>query len=646
MSVANLARAFYRTLAPPPKLSLSEWADTYGVLSAISAAEAGKWKTLPYQRGIMDAITDSSLDEVWVQKSARVGYTKCLNWAVAYHIHFDPCSVLLVQPTLEDAQGYSKEELAPMFEDVPVLRGLVSDAKAKDSSNTILQKIYPGGTISIVGANSPRGFRRVSRRLVAFDEIDGYPASSGEEGDPVKLGMRRAEYFWNRKILGGSTPTVKDHSRIEKAFKSGDQRRYFVPCPQCHEPQYLKFENLKWPEDNPREAYFVCEANGCLIEHKHKRWMCETADKWEREGRPGYGWVATAVSGSPKRASFHIWAAYSYSPNSTWGDIACEFLEAKSDPHLLKTFVNTVLGETWEEEYSARVNAHELAQRAEIYPDGRAPEGVLVCTAGVDVQDNRLAIQIDGWGEGEERWVLSYQEIHGDPAKDELWAQLEAVLSAPIEHANGVLLRVRSAAIDSGGHFTHEVYNFARLHRAKQWVAVRGASQRGKPIIGSPSKVDLNHKDLKLKRGATVYVVGSDTAKTTLFARMKQKEPGPRCIHFSADLTPEYFDMLTAEKQVTRYLKGHPIREWVKKDGARNEALDVSVYSFAALQLFMTRYHKPTFWKQMRDALASAPVISTNVVGEVVENKTETRQNQQASVRMDVNRKRSWVTRY
>ncbi len=595
-----LAKSFFATLRPPPKLSLSQWADQFAYLSAESSAESGRWHTLPYQKGPMDAITDPRIEQVSFMKSARVGYTKIINHAIGYHIHQDPCSIMVVQPTLEDAGGYSKEEIAPMLRDTPCLQGLVQDAKAKDGSNTILQKIYPGGTLGIVGANSPRGFRRVSRRIVIFDETDGYPASAGTEGDQIKLGIRRTEYFWNRKIIAGSTPTIKGHSRIERMFEQGDQRRYFVPCPHCGEMQYLKWKNLQWPDGKPSEAFFVCEKNGCAIEHKDKRKIIELGE-----------WRATA-QGTGRHVSFHIWAAYSYSPNASWGDLATEFLEAKKDQESLKTFVNTVLGETWEEQYSSKVGADDLKSRAEVYPAGSAPAGVLIVTAGVDIQDNRIAVKRVGYGRNDEKWIISHQEIFGDPAAPEIWTQVQNLLLEPIPHETLGKISVAAAAFDSGGHFTHEVYQFTRLHRGRNWIAVKGSSQRNKPAISKPSKVDINFKGTALKSGASLYMVGTDTIKSTLYGHLKKNEPGHGFVHFHHELTDEYFEQLTAEKQITRFVRGFPVQEWTKKPGQRNEALDCFVYSFAALQYYQSKFNRSTFWDQMQKLLEAKSKLASN----------------------------------
>jgi phage terminase large subunit GpA-like protein len=590
----NIDEIFRETVSgfkPPEKQTLSEWADANAYLSAESSAEAGRWKTIPYQRGILDALTDPSIEQITVMKSARVGFTKCLNHIIAYHIAQDPCSIMMVQPTIEDAEGYSKEELAPMLRDTPSLAGIVQDAKTRDGTNTILSKLYPGGTLSLVGANSPRGFRRVSRRIVLFDEVDGYPASAGTEGDPIKLGIKRTEYYWNRKIVAGSTPTNKDSSRIEKLFGQTDQRRYFVPCPHCGYMQYLKWPQIKWPPDEPEKAYYECESCKEAIEHKHKRWMIENGE-----------WQPTA-KGNGKHVGFHIWAAYSYSPNATWANIACEFIESKGNSETLKTFINTTLGELWEEEYTAKVGADALEARAEFYDPFKVPLGACILVAGVDVQDNRLAIEVTAYGAQEESWTMSYQEIFGDPAQPAIWKQLDDLLLRDWPHESGKTMPLSAMAVDSGGHYTAEVYQYARERRIKNVIAVKGASQRAKPPISKPSKVDINFRGQSLKGGAEVYIVGTDTIKTTLYSRMKMEEPGHGFIHFNTSLGAEYYSMLAAEKKQIKYIKGFPVTEWVKANGVRNEALDCKVYGYAALQWLYTKYNRATIWQQFEKKL-------------------------------------------
>jgi phage terminase large subunit GpA-like protein len=609
---------FFEAFRPPAKLHLDEWADQFAVLSAESSAEAGRWSTIPYQRGIMRAFTDPTIEQVSVMKSARVGYTKILNHAIGYHVHQDPCSIMMVQPTIEDAEGYSKEEIAPMIRDTPVLTALVADVKSKDSSNTILAKQYPGGTLGMVGANSPRGFRRVSRRVVLFDEVDGYPPSAGDEGDQIKLGIKRTEYFWNRKIVAGSTPTIKGASRIEKLFEQSDQRRYFVPCPQCDHPQYLKWANLKWPEGEPLKAYFVCEKNGCVIDHSKKRWMVTEADRRQlADPDCPYGWKATAQS-SGKHAGFHIWAAYSFSPNAGWGQLATEFLEAKTDAETLKTFINTALGELWEEEYTAKIGAEGLQSRVETYTPGVVPAKGLVLLGAVDVQDNRFEVKLMAYGRGEESWVVYHTVINGDPAKPDIWKQLDDVICRKYRHELGGELLPYVVAIDSGGHFTHEVYGYVREKRRlapKQFIlAIKGSSQRCKPPIGKPSKQDVNYKGGSLKGGVDLYSIGTDGIKSTIYARLKFNEPGDGYIHFHSELTKEYFEQLTVEKRQVRYVKGMPVRDWVKPAGKRNEALDLMVYCHASMQFLFTRFNRRTIWEQLEERLGvkSDPATSSD----------------------------------
>lgn len=595
-SLDDLATKAFQAFKPPERLTLSEWADRNAYLSAESSAEGGRWHTLPYQKGLMDAITDPKLEQITLMKSARVGYSKILNHTIAFHIHQDPCPIMLVQPTIEDAQGYSKEEIAPMLRDTPCLRGLVSDAKAKDGANTILQKQFPGGTLSLVGANSPRGFRRVSRRIVLFDETDGYPQSAGTEGDQIKLGIRRTEYYWNRTIVAGSTPTIKDFSRIERMFLQGDQRRYFVPCPHCSHMQYLRWSNMTWRDNDPSTVTYKCESCSALIPHSKKRWMVERGE-----------WRPTAP-GNGKHASFHIWAAYSYSPNATWSNLVEEFLDSKSDAEQLKTFVNTVLGEVWEDEYASKIGASALLERAstETYTHRTVPDDALAITIGCDTQDDRLSLSVWAWGREEEAWLIDRIKLYGDPSRPDVWAQLDAVLSTPYTSASGTAYKVAVCAIDSGGHHTADVYNYARQRASLGVIAIKGMSTKGKPPLGKASRVDINHKGQTLRKGAQVFPVGTDTIKSLLFGRLKHNERGPGYLHFYPTIDADYFEELTAEKQILRFKNGYPQRIWVKKNNARNEALDELVYAYCSLHRLYQLYDRRTIWDQLERKLDPA----------------------------------------
>ncbi|QDP46580.1 MAG: putative terminase large subunit [Prokaryotic dsDNA virus sp.] len=519
-------------------------------------------------------MSDSDVEYISVMKSARVGYTKCLNIIVASCMAETPSNVMVVQPTISDAEGYSTSEIMPMLRDVPCLQGLVADSKNRDNSNTMLRKNFSGGQLMLVGANSATGFRRVSVKVLCFDEVDGYPTTAGAEGDQIKLGIRRTEYFHDRKIIMGSTPTLKGYSRIEDSFERSDKRRYFVPCPFCDHYQYLQWSRIEWEKDKPKEAKYRCENEECdkLIPHSKKRKMVERGE-----------WRATAPFDG--HAGFHIWAAYSFSPNATWGHLAVEFLEAKeSGVETLQTWVNTALGETWEDEANEGVDSHELANRKESYDASEVlPDGVVLITAGVDVQDDRLEVEILGIGRGEETWSLEYLTVIGDGGAESTWKELDEILRRTYVTPSGVELPITSACIDSGGHHTQSVYDFVRGKTARRIYAIKGMSSAGKPMVGRPSRTN--------KGKIPLIPLNTIAAKDLLFARLKLTEAGSGYCHFPSSYDDEYFAMLTAEKVATRYVKGVPKREYIQIR-KRNEALDCRVYAMAALRLLNARLDK------------------------------------------------------
>ena len=590
-----MLRSALRVLRPPPRLTLSQWADAHFYLSAESAAEQGRWKTLPYQRGVMDAITDPRIERVSIQKSARVGFTKIINAAIGYYIHQDPCPVMVVQPTVEDAKGYSKEEIMPMLRDCDVLARLVGEQKARAAGSTILAKMFPGGSLTMVGANSGRGFRRVSRRVVIFDEVDGYPPSAGSEGDQIKLGIQRTAYYWNRKIVAGSTPLLAGSSRIADMFLAGDQRRYHVPCPHCGHRDFLSFREradgrghfMQWPDGKPEGAYFVCRGNGCIIEHRDKFAMVEAGE-----------WIADAPL--ERHASFHIWAAYSYSPSATWGSIATEFTEAtRGGSEKLRVFVNTVLGETWQDKGESP-DWERIYARRERYQIGTVPAGVVAITAGVDVQKDRLVAEVVGWARTKESWSIEYVELHGDTAAQPVWAQLDALLARTYQvDGTDARMAIGMLAIDSG-YNTQQVYNWARRHGPSRAIPVKGVAN-ARVLLGVPSAVDVLQSGKRIRRGHRVWPVGVDVAKGELYGwlRLPPPEPGedhaPGYCHFP-EYDPEYFRQLTAEHLVpVTNKKTRRVRyEWQIQAGRQNHVLDARVYARAAVaQLGLDRAGGP-----------------------------------------------------
>lgn len=566
-------RAAQAAARPERRRRLSEWAEEEMRLSSESSALPGRFRPYPYQVAVMDAITDPRVERVTFIKSARVGGTAAFKAALAYHMSEVPAPMLYALPTIADAERFSTTEIAPMLRDTPVLRGRVADPRARDSGNTILKKNFVGGSLTLVGANSARGFRGSTIRVLFLDELDGYPPTAGSEGDQEKLAEKRTETFHNRKILKCSTPTNKGLSRIEANWEKSDQRRYFVPCPECGGMQFLKWSGFQWEKDDagshrPETVHYACEHCGVLIPPKRKRWMVQHGE-----------WVITNP-GDGRHAGFHIWTAYSLAPNTEWPQLVAEFLDAKAGgPETLKTFVNTVLGETWDLEQGEGVEPESLFARREGYDaaqDG-LPEGVLVITAAVDVQDNRLEVEAKGWGVGEESWSLEHWVLMGDPGHQAVWEQLAGVLDTTWERPDGVALGISTAFIDSGGHHSQAVYDFARPRAARRVWACKGASQPGKPIVGRPTKTNRGRVNL--------VPVGTEAAKDLIYSRYRLDAPGPGYMHFPAHYDEEWFHQLTAERAVVKYKKGVPHREWkVVPAGRRNEATDLQVYNLAAFR--------------------------------------------------------------
>jgi len=491
--------------------------------------------------------------------SAQVGKTEIINNICGYFIHQDPAPILLIQPTLELAETWSKDRLSPMLRDTEVLSDLVRDPRSRDSGNTLLYKRFPGGHLTMAGANSPASLASRPVRIVLLDEEDRYPNSAGAEGDPGSLAEKRSTTFWNRLLLTASTPTVAGSSKIASRYERSDQRKYFVPCPHCGEKQVLMWGNIRFVDKDPSTAHYVCEHCGAILTDKDKPRMLAEGE-----------WIATKPFDGI--AGFHI--SELYSPWVRWPELVRGFFKAKRSPETFKTWVNTSLGETWEEG-GETVEADMLLKRKESWGT-EAPEEVVVVTAGVDVQNDRLEIETKGWGVGEESWSLDYKVIYGDPAQDQLWNELDSYLQRTVKSKIGVHLNIACACIDSGGHYTQAVYEFCRTRAMRGIFAIKGLSMAAKPLVGRPTR--NNRHKLRL------YPLGVDTAKEVIYGRLRITEPGPGYYHFPTERDKEYFEQLTAEKQVTRYHKGTARREWVKTR-SRNEVLDCNVYALAALKL-------------------------------------------------------------
>lgn len=601
-------------LRPPPRLTLSEWADKHFYLSAESAAEPGRWSTLPYQREIMDALTDPRIEQVSFMKSARVGATKIMNAAIGYHVDHDPCAILVIQPTEDDAKGYSKEEIEPMIRDCEAVGARF--IKPKNQIDSMLHKRFRGGLLQLAGARSPGNFRRVSRRTIFGDEVDGYPPSAGVEGDPIALAIRRSEYFWNRKLGWWSTPTYAGISRIEQLFLAGDQRRYYVPCPHCGEMQVLQFKQFRWENRPPQEAVYICLHCGCEIEHAHKRDMVH-AGEW----RPGPHQQFPDVPAPPPfhgHASFHIWAAYSFSPNATWGQLCAEFVSAnQAGPEQLKTFINTVLGETWKDKGEAP-DWQRLYERRETYAKGSCPRGVLFLTAAVDVQKDRFVYEIVGWGRDKESWSIDAGVIPGDTSDltpTGPWPQIDALLDRGFSHEGGAELRIRMLAVDSSDQ-TQTVYNWVRTKDAGRVMAVKG-NDSASVLVSTPSKVDVSKAGKRVGR-LLLWRIGGPVAKSELYGWLKLRQPTDEARAAGARTPPgfchfpehgeDYFKQLTGEQLVPhKSPKGFTLHVWELIPGRENHILDCRVYARAAAAVVGLDRSKESDWAALERTLGLVP---------------------------------------
>ena len=561
---------------PPPIETVAEWANANRILGSTSA-KPGPWRTdrTPYLRQILEDLSPySRVRTVVLMFASQLGKSEVANNLIGYSIHRDPGPMLLAQPTDRDLRDYVRQRLRPMIRDSPVLRDRVSDPKSRDGDNTLEGMSFPGGFLRTVTANSASALASTPVRKLMLDEIDRYPLDVDGEGDPVKLGEQRTVTFENAKILKTSTPTIKDKSRIEQEYDGTDRNRYWVPCPHCGEFQVLRWEQVQWPKGRPEDAAYICEHSGCVVENHEKNKML-AGGEWRAEN-PG------AQGG--KVRGYHLSAIYApHGLGPTFGDLAEEFTNAKrlKDPTLLQAFINLKLGETWDVSDGDGVDTEGLLSLRERW---RRPKGVTlwvpkpaaVLTCGVDVQDDRLELEVVGWGEHFESWSVDYRVIPGDPSGKELWADLDELIRRKFPSGWGRSLKISATAIDTGGHYTDAAYKFVkpRQRRRRIW-GVKGRSGDYPIWPEAPSR--------KNKGGIDLYMLGVDAAKKHIYDRLTVVDHGPGFCHFPLERGAGYFDQLTAEVYETRWARGRKTLNWrLRKAGTRNEALDCRVYAYAA----------------------------------------------------------------
>lgn len=598
-----LAATIAEALRPDQRLPVSEWADRYRVLSSISSAEKGQWRTsrTPYLREVMDCLSPTSdVREVVLMFGAQLGKTETGNNWVGYIVDQSPAPTMLVLPTVELAKRASRQRLDPLFAESPRLSGKLRDKRSRDSGNNRLEKLFPGGILILTGANSAAGLRSMPVRFVFMDEVDAYPLDVEGEGDPVKLAEARTRNFHNYKILKTSTPTFSGTSRIEGAYELGDQSRYEVPCPFCGIYQTLEWSGLSWEKGEPESVVYRCTSCAAAIEERHKLSMLE-----------GGRWVKTNPDAVPHVRSFHLSSLYAPLGWYAWARAVRDFEASKDDPEQRRVFVNTVLAETWKERGEAP-DWENLYRRREKYREGTVPRGGLVITGGVDVQRDRLEIEIVAWGRRLESWSVEYLVLPGDTAEDQVWKDLDAVVDRTWPTEGGGRLPLRMLACDAG-YETATVYAWSRGHSLHRVAAVRGRDNLPL-VVGMPSRVDVATTGKKRKRGARVWPVGTGIVKAQLYSWLRLQPPlhegepfPPGFLHFP-ERGEEWFRQLTSEQLVSRVIQGHARRTvtaWVKTR-ERNEALDCRVYARAAAAIAGIDRYQTAQWDELERVLGLA----------------------------------------
>lgn len=553
----RIAQQFAAALLPREPEPLSRWAEEHYRLSSESSARAGLWITHPFQREPLDCLgPDSEHREVVLMWASQLGKTQLMLIRIAHAIAENPAPALLVEPDLKMADSISKDRLSPMFRDLAILKGKVAEHRARDAGSTILHRRFTGGSITLVGSNSPAGLAFRSVRDVYLDELDRFEASAGNEGDQEYLARARTRTFnHNRLIVKVSSPTTRGASRIERAFLESDQREYFVPCPLCDVLQVLEWRRVEWPDGQPDAAAYRCRGCEKLIPHHLKARMV-AGGKW--------------IAGNPDSRIAGFRLSELYSPWRTWAELAHDWLRAQGSPEKLRAFINTSLAELWDDAAAAEVSESELMARRESYGP-ILPERAALLTAGVDIQADRAEVSVFSFGAGEESWLMEHRIIPGDPSTPGLWAALDAYLGQQWTHPIAGAMPIHAACVDSGA-FTGAVTRFCDERRGRRIYAIKGASGP-RPVW--PKRAS------KAARG-TVWLVGVDSLRQTISARMRITD-GPGRIHFPATSTAEYFEQLNSEYLQTAYRRGRPVREWVRRKGRRAEAWDCAVYALGAL---------------------------------------------------------------
>lgn len=557
-TIEEVAASARRALVPPPRLRLSNWIESNVILPEGVSAQPGPVQLWPFQREIADAIGDPEIERVTLVKLVRVGFTTMLTSAVASFVANDPAPILCLLPAEADCRDYVVSDVEPTFDACPAVAKALADDREEGDRNTLLSRRFPGGSLKVVAAKDPRNLRRHNVRILFIDEADGMEATA--EGSPIILAERRTLSFPDRKIVLGSTPVHEETSHVLRAFAQSDARIFEVPCPSCGTFTEILWDQIIWDEGQPETARWRCPHCRDEIAERHKPGMV-AAGQW-RATRP-------EVTG---HAGFRLNALVSLHTNASWARLAREFIGAKDDPSTLQTFVNTILGQGWRGE-GDELDDEALADRGEAFGLDEVPAEVLALTVGCDVQHDRLELTFVGWTETGTAFVLGHRVIWGEWDEEDTWSELDAMLRERFPHALGGRIGIDAVAVDAGdGTTMTRVTGFCQPRTRRRVMAIKGAPGN-RPLIERAGS--------KTKTGARLWIVGVDTAKTQLFARLSRGGS----IRLSADLPRVWHEQVSSERAVLRYRKGQPVRSFERIPGRRAEALDCLVYAMAARQM-------------------------------------------------------------
>lgn len=602
---------------PPLDLSIAEWADKFRRLSPEASSEPGRWNTnkAPYQREIMNAIKDMDVERVVLMTAAQIGKTEILLNTIGYFIDQDPGPILMLNPTLEMSEAFSVDRLAPMIRDTPCLAEKIQAPRTRDTENTKTRKKFTNGEISLAGANSPANLAARPIRILLCDEVDRYPGSAGSEGDPLTLAMKRTQNFWNKRVVWVSTPTIKNISRIEKAFEFSSREEWVIPCPSCGE--FMPYDWAQIIHKDREQPVMKCiHCNGEFTEYEWKR------------GQINGRWKVNNPNVKNIRG-FHLNSFAS--PWVSWGSLCNQYEEAHANGEdEYKVWVNTVLGLPYEDTAGV-MEVRSLKDHREKY-DAEIPEGVLLLTCGVDTQDDRLELEVLGWGMNNETWGIQYKVIYGSPAQAETWSELDDFLARDFYYADGKKINIACTCVDSGGHFTDDVYKFCKLRSRRRIFPIIGRGTFGRPAASKPNT--NNRRRVKL------FTLGVSTIKTVLHTRLQIEKIGSGYCHFPLDSESghrgydnAYFRGLLSERQTLKRSKGQTVIEWEYWDKkARNEPLDCRVYAIGAYEILAPNMNA-LLAKRIKDIPAQKKAV-LNEIAEQEQKKERVSKVRKKSVRV------------